>query len=395
MTHELGSRSDLSGLPPTVVIYCGHLLYLSETFIRSQAGALRRFAPVYAGSRRVPGLDLPLETTYTISKGDTEGRVREVLFKLFGIAPNLEQQLRALDPVLLHAHFGWDGFRALPLAQRLNVPLIVTFHGSDATVTDLRYAKTYYGHRRYLANKGKLQKEASLFLAVSEFIRRKLLEQGFPDDKVLVHYIGVDTKIFSPQKGESAPIVLFVGRLVERKGASYLIRAMAEVQQEHPEAELVLIGEGSLRRDLESQAKNSLRRYKFLGAQNSEVVQEWMDRAAVFCAPSITTRSGETEAFGIVFAEAQAFQKPVVSFGSGGIGEAVSHGETGFLAPERDWQVLAKYLATLLQNPDLRRKFGIAGRQRVLRLFDLKKQTSLLEDIYEGVCERQLCSKSA
>ena len=92
-----------------MVIYCGHLLYLSETFIRSQAGALRRFAPVYAGSRRVPGLDLPLETTYTISKGDTEGRVREVLFKLFGIAPNLEQQLRALDPVLLHAHFGWDG----------------------------------------------------------------------------------------------------------------------------------------------------------------------------------------------------------------------------------------------------------------------------------------------
>jgi colanic acid/amylovoran biosynthesis glycosyltransferase len=371
-----------------VVIYCDHLLYPSQTFIRSQVGALRRFAPVYAGSRRVPGLDLPLETTYTISKGDTEGRVREVLFKLFGIAPNLEQQLRALDPVLLHAHFGWDGFRALLLAQRLNVPLIVTFHGSDATVTDLRYAKTYYGYRRYLANKGKLQKEASLFLAVSEFIRRKLLEQGFPDDKVLVHYIGVDTKIFSPQKGESAPIVLFVGRLVERKGASYLIRAMAEVQQEHPEAELVLIGEGPLRRDLEAQAKSSLRRYRFLGVQKPEVVLEWMDRAAVFCAPSITTRSGETEAFGIVFAEAQALQKPVVSFASGGIGEAVSHGETGLLAPERDWQELAKYLATLLQNPDLRRKFGIAGRQRVLRLFELAKQTSALETIYQQVAER-------
>ena len=107
-----------------------------------------------------------------------------------------------------------------------------------------------------------------------------------------------------------------------------------------------------------------------------------MDRsqAAIFCAPSVTTRSGETEAFEIVFAEAQALQKPVVSFASGGIPEAVAHNETGLLAPERDrrhWQpALQPYCRIQTCGTALDR----AGRQRTLRLFDLKKQTCLLED---------------
>src|ERR1700674_2235130 len=96
-SQEHGAAMTLD-LRPTVIIYCDHLLYPSETFIRSQVGALRRFASVYAGSRRVRGLDLPTESTYTISGGDAAGQVREVLFKLFGIAPNLVQKLRVLDP---------------------------------------------------------------------------------------------------------------------------------------------------------------------------------------------------------------------------------------------------------------------------------------------------------
>jgi glycosyltransferase involved in cell wall biosynthesis len=89
----------------------------------------------------------------------------------------------------------------------------------------------------------------------------------------------------------------------------------------------------------------------------------------------------------MVFAEAQAMEKPVVSFATGGISEAVLHGETGFLAPDRDWRTLAQYLSLLLKNADLRRKFGVLGRQRVLRLFDLNTQTSALEKIYEDVLE--------
>ena len=265
------------------------------------------------------------------------------MFKLFGIAPGLVERLRAVDPVLIHSHFGPDGLRALPLARKLSLPLIVTFHGSDATATDVRHVKAPFGHRRYLVQRGVLRHGATLFIAVSEFIRRKLLEQQFPPDKIVVHYIGVDTKLFSPVQGEQESTVLFVGRLADRKGAEFLIRAMAEVQKENPATELILIGDGVLRGDLEKLASKNLKRYRFLGVQPPNVVREWLDRASVFCAPSIKVRSGEEEAFGMVFAEAQAMEKPVVSFATGGVPEAVLHGETGFLAPDRDWQTLAQY----------------------------------------------------
>lgn len=374
---------------PTVVVFCDHLLYPSETFIRAQAQALRRFSPVYAGSRRVSGLELPKQSAYTINDGGVKGWVLEASFKFFGIAPNLIRSLHALDPALMHAHFGPDGLRALPLARSLGLPLIVTFHGSDATALDVSHVKAPWGHRRYLAQRNILQKGATLFLAVSEFIRNKLLEQDFPAEKIVVHHIGVDTKLFSPGEGEPEKdsVVLFIGRLADRKGATFLIRAMADVQKEDPAVELVLIGDGILRAELEKQAKETLRRFRFLGTQSPEVVRQWLKRASVFCAPSIRARSGEEEAFGMVFAEAQAMQKPVVSFATGGVPEAVLHGETGFLAPERDWQALAQYLSLLLKNIDLRHKFGLAGRQRVLRLFDLNTQTSVLEKIYDGVLE--------
>ena len=118
------------------------------------------------------------------------------------------------------------------MARQLGLPLIVTFHGSDATALHPRRGEATFGHRRYLANRDRLQRGASSFLAVSDFIRGKLLEQNVAPEKVIVHYIGVDTRLFSPAGVESEPIVLFVGRLSERKGPNYLIQAMAEVQKE-------------------------------------------------------------------------------------------------------------------------------------------------------------------
>jgi glycosyltransferase involved in cell wall biosynthesis len=371
---------------PTVIIFCDHLLYLSETFIRAQAQSLRQFSPVYAGSRRVAGLDLPEASTYVINQGGATGRIKEICFKLAGKAPTLVRRLRALDPALVHAHFGPDGLRALPLSRQLGLPLIVTFHGSDATAIAPQPNEVPYGHRRYLARKKVLQDGASKFLAVSEFIRRKLLEQHFAADKVLVHYTGVDTSFFSPstepRPGETDPLILFVGRLSERKGPEHLIRAMARVQEEFPKASLVLVGDGPQRKELEAQARTSLKRYSFQGAQTPQQVRAWMERANVFSVPSVKAASGGEEAFGMVFAEAQAMGKPVVAFASGGVVEAVEHGRTGFLAPERDWRKLAEYLTVLLRDQALQHKFGMAGRERVLRLFNLEKQTSTLEKIY-------------
>jgi colanic acid/amylovoran biosynthesis glycosyltransferase len=372
-------------MTPTVVIYRDYLLDRSETFIRSQAAALTDFHVAFAGSRRIDGLDLAPSPVYTVNGGGVLGHARELRFKLFGNAPTLVKQLRAVKPILVHAHFGSDGFRALRLAQQLNIPLIVTFHGSDATMVDATDRDAYYGHRRYLANKRQLQDGASLCIAVSGFIARQLVEQQFPPEKVIVHYIGVDTELFKPRLGETGLTVVFVGRLVEVKGLRYLIAAMAEVQREWPAAELVVIGDGPLRQDLEREARHNLRHYRFLGYQDQRSVCDWIDQAAVFCVPSVTAPSGAKEGFGIVFAEAQSLAKPVVSFASGGIPEAVKHGETGLLAPEGDWRQLARYLSLLIGDQQLRGKFGTAGRRMVQQLFDIRRQSRKLEGIYKTI----------
>jgi len=270
----------------------------------------------------------------------------------------------------------------LPLARKLKVPVITTFHGSDITITDLRHQKTYLGFRYYMANKAKLKKSGATFLAVSKFVERKLLEQGFPAESTLVAYTGIDTTKFRPASVEDKPVILFVGRLVEYKGAEYLIRATSEVQTQFPDVELVVIGDGPLRGELETLAKQSLRRFRFLGVRPAQEVSDWMNRSSLLCMTSLTTRSGEAEGFGMVCAEAQAVGKPVVAFRSGGIPEIISHENTGFLAAERDWQSLAGYLALLLQNADLRERFGRAGRDRIVREFNLEHCTRRLERVY-------------
>lgn len=308
-----------------------------------------------------------------------------MLFKVFGrVSPALLGKIAEFKPLLIHAHFGTDGVLAQTFSMALSLPLIVTFHGFDATTKDEFANRSFYSHRKYIRRREHLIKGCTKFIAVSEFIKGKLLEQGFPEEKIVVHYIGVDINKFQPSpKVIRRPIILFVGRLVEKKGCTFLIRAMQDVQKHIPEAELVVIGDGPLRKRLQYEAERSLRKFQFLGVQPHNVVKEWMDRAKIFSVPSITAECGDAEGFGLVFAEAQAMGVPVVSFQSGGISEAVSNGETGFLLPEKDWEGLAEYITLLFSDKVLWERMSKAGPERVRDKFNLEKQTGILEGLYK------------
>lgn len=372
---------------PNIVVFRDHLLSPSETFVLRQSEALNNFVPYYVGSRLVEGLSLPEGRTLTVNRGGLSGKAEEAAFKFLGRAPGLIRRLRKIKPALIHAHFGLDGVKALNLSRILQVPLLVTFHGYDATVGDEYARRSSRSHRAYLRHREALRSEASLTIAVSEFIKRRIVEvQGFSPEQILVHHIGVDLEAFQPDSMVSRePAVLFVGRLVEKKGCEYLIRAMSKVQLNMPEVELVVIGDGPLRPALERQANELLLRHRFLGVQPPERVREWMNRSRVFSVPSITAKSGDSEGLPISFVEAQAMGTPVASFVSNGIPEAVNHGETGFLAPERDWERLADNILRLLGEETLWERFSEAGQARVRTLFDLRRQTRLLEEIYGRV----------
>jgi glycosyltransferase involved in cell wall biosynthesis len=371
---------------PVVLVYAEPLLARSMTFIRTQAEALESFSPYYISPHlERAGLPLPEERVEVMrgSQGPF-ARLTEVPFKLLGMAPLFLRRLRRLRPALLHAHFGFAGLRALPLARALGIPLVVTFQGCDATMSDesLR-ASDSYSARDYVRRRKVLDRGATLFIAVSRFIQDEVLRQGFSPKKLVVHYVGVDTELFSPQAGvKREAFVLFTGRLDEKKGCEYLIRAMGKVQERLPTAELVLIGDGPLRSPLEQLAQQHLSSYRFLGFQPPEVVRHWMNRARIFAAPSVRARSGDAEGYPNVFAEAQSMALPVVSFSSDGVREAVIHGETGLLAPERDVEALADHLRGLYADPNRCSQMGEAARAHVCAHFNLRIQTRTLEQLY-------------
>jgi colanic acid/amylovoran biosynthesis glycosyltransferase len=370
-----------------VLIYRDTLLPPSETFIVAQAESLSAFTPFYVGARRVPGIEVPPDRRFFVNDGSWRGRVREVAFKVLDqVSSRHIEHLARRQPRLIHAHFGPDGVLALPLARALRIPLIVTLHGFDVTARDEAARRSFYAHRKYVARRGELIRSCAKAIAVSRFIADKAAQQGFRKDNTIVHYIGVDVDKFCPDAAAThEPIVLFVGRLVDKKGCSYVIRAVGEIQQSMPDVELVIIGDGPLRGELTAQARGTLRKHRFLGAQPPTVVREWLGRARVFCVPSITADDGDAEGFGIVFAEAQAMGVPVASFASGGIPEAVAHGETGWLSPEKDWRGLAAHIAQLLRDDALWHQMSVAARQRVVEHFNLRTQTRALEQIYESV----------
>lgn len=368
-----------------VLIYRHQLFKASEVFITQQAQAMERFTPIFVGRKKL-GVSPRGFNVVSLEESPLYNHIRLILLRDSRVFLELVKQYK---PKLIHAHFGVDGVYALELAHSLGVPLVTTFHGFDVTRTT---GSLLFSGRPSLINyvvfRKRLAAQGALFICVSEYIRNRLINLGFPVDRTITHYIGVDTAAIRPQQEcPQSKVILHVARLVEKKGTQYLIHAFSRVVRKCPDTQLVIIGEGPLRPQLERLAISAglQQQVIFLGARPHSEVLNWMSKASVFCLPSVTSRSGDSEGLGIVLLEAQATGVPVVATRHGGIPEAVIDGITGFLVPERDVEILADRLIYLLENRDERRKMGRAARSMVEEKFDLKRQTAKLEEIYEGL----------
>lgn len=371
----------------TILVYRDRIVPRSEAhFLRRLYVGFERLSPVWVGCRRDDGLSALGVDPLILGRPGPLGALDRARFKQCGTIPPWPD-LRALRPRLVHAQFGRGGALALPLARALDIPLVVTFHGGDATKDKhyrRRWPPTVY-QRRLSA----LKRDAALFIAVSDYIAGRLIERGFPPEKVRVIRYGVEA---DPPGAAQAPSVppyfLFVGRFVEKKGIVHLLDAFRRLDAQGVAAELTLIGDGPLGDKIRQEAK-SLPRVNFLGWQPQGEVRRWMRGAVAVCVPSVEAAAGDAEGLPNVALEAMAAGAPVIGSRSAGIGEAVVDGGTGLLVPPADPAALADALRRLVADPALRTAMGEAARRRAAQEFDAATQSRRLEDTLLEIIRRQ------
>jgi glycosyltransferase involved in cell wall biosynthesis len=379
----------------TVLVYRNELLPISETFIREQILALTGWRAVLIGRKRLNqlslnDLDVRLVGPRSLALHD---RLLWKAHRVLGTVPShVRRLLSAEHPSLIHAHFGVDALDAWPLAKTLNLPMLVTLHGYDINIRSEWWEAGNAGTRlrsypRQLLRLA-LQPQVS-FIAVSEALRQRAIGFGIPAEKTALSYIGIDPTKYNVGRvplARRSPQVLFVGRLVEKKGCQYLVEAMSAVQKEVPTAELVVVGDGPLRQDLELLAAKNGTRTLFRGAQTTAEVKRELDASRVLCLPSITASNGDAEGFGLVLLEAQASGVPVVTSALGGATEGIRDGVTGVSFAEGDVDALARILSRLLKNDTILVQMSECGPDFVATKFDLAKCARRLEFLYDAMC---------
>ncbi|WP_109124903.1 glycosyltransferase [Dyella sp. C11] len=370
-----------------VTVFAPRLLPWSETFVLAQMTAMRRWHPTLTGERPVPkGLPLDSIDHFTFCPSPLRSRRAWYTFcKRIGIAhPPTLAALRHLGSSLLHVHFATAAVDYWPLLRALNQPVLVTMHGFDIQIRPDWWAagKGGFWRRNYPKQLRKLARQPNVsFIAVSNAIRQKAILMGIPPDKITVRHIGVDTDIFVPGP---LPItqrprrVIFAARLVEKKGASYLIDAFRAASAVFKDAELIIAGDGELLERLQRQAQG-IAGIHFVGRITPMMLREHLNSARVVCCPSVTAENGDAEGLPTILMEAQASGVPVITSSPGTDGEAVIHGVTGWCFPERDVAALTGFLKHALADDKTCDVMGKRARQHAVKDFSLSACTAQLE----------------
>ncbi len=197
--------------------------------------------------------------------------------------------------------------------------------------------------------------------------------------KIEILYPSVDAAITEVSAKEGGRTVLFVGRLVKRKGVDDLLTAFTTVSKKFPDSKLEIVGDGPELENLEKLAKEAGidKSVKFFGRLAGKELYERYANCALFVMPSRSTKN-DVEGFGTVFLEAGIFAKPSIGTTSGGIPEAIRDNVTGLLVPEGNAELLARAIEKLLSDPELAGKMGQAAKKIVLAEFTWESATEKL-----------------
>jgi len=397
-------REDEPMVHPVVAEIRSPLTYLPEASSLSGTTLpqwLKRNLPVFWRANAEVARRHPLRYARTMasalamcwrhrSRGpDGRLRLRKVFLKEFLQAGQIAADvLRAGDVGHLHGHFCHGVATITWFASRMTgIPFSFTAHAKDIYQTEL--------------NPGSLLEQklgAARFVATCTCANAGVLRaRHVRPNEVHTIYHGLDTDWFSPSPRVApaatgdAPLILSVGRLVEKKGFDQLVEACARLKRDGVRFDCLIVGErGSayqaICRLIEERGVADCVRLRSAVAQDE--LREIYRRAHIFALPCQVMEDGDRDGFPNVLAEAMAMGVPVVSTRVSGIPEMIDDGVHGLLVESRDPGGLADALRALLLDSSLHARLARAGRERICERFDSRRTTIALRDLFAAQLQR-------
>ena len=348
----------------------------TQTFVYQQVKGLAKNNDVsllgfYYENENLFPLSVP-KNLVKLNKNPVDRLLSLTFRKLSGVYNNLSpltsfrvgKVLKNLRPDIIHAHFGPVALLILPLAKKYKIPMIVSFHGIDASPAFLKSAK-------YKKSLTSLFEYAERIIIVSPHMTETL---GIANWKHKVSFIpyGIDTGYFSPVStngagGESPIKILHSGRLVTKKGVPDLINSFLGLTSKHPNIQLSIIGEGDeydhCKQLIDGHPAGS--KVRLLGSVSQESVRQEMQSSDIFVLNSRIDEKGDMEGTPVSILEAMSCGLAVVSTYHAGIPYVITNLENGLLVKERDNAGFALALDSLISSNTLRKELGGNARKTI------------------------------
>ena len=280
-----------------------------------------------------------------------------------------------IDVVL--AEFMIKGIVVMDICTELKIPFVLHTHGGGDIMNkaDLE---------NYLKFFPELFQKVSRVISVDSYSSSSLLKLGLEKEKLFKIGLGIDLSLFSVAKPSKNDYIFFaVGRFVDKKAPYLTIIAFAEVLQKHPEAKLIIAGNGILF-ECCNQIVRSLKieaNVIFPGVLTPLEVAEYMSKSRAFVQHSVHTAAGDSEGIPVAILEAMACGLPVISTYHNGIADTITHGFDGLLVEENDIKTMSRYFIQLIEEPALADELGLKARKKIEKEFEMSKVINDLEAV--------------
>ncbi|MEZ4975538.1 MAG: glycosyltransferase, partial [Flavobacteriaceae bacterium] len=302
--------------------------------------------------------------------------------KLFKKSPNYLRDAKLtysfkrnhIDAILVE--YGTHAHNLLSFLKSMNSPVVVHYHGYDASMDGVVERCNHYREVFQMVNK---------VIVVSKVMEQALLTLGCPKEKLVYNVYGPQPEFETVRPNFKEKQFVAIGRFTNKKAPYYTILAFHQVVKKYPQARLLMGGDGILL----NTCKNLVRYYKlenhveFFGVITPEKYRNLLSESLAFVQHSITALDGDMEGTPLAILEASASGLPVIATKHAGIPDVVVHGDTGWLCDEHDVDAMANYMLWTLEHIEEAKQMGAKGKTLVQDQFNLKRHIDVLQNTLE------------